>query len=59
MNTIEWSDMNVMEMAACDAANANGGLIVAPTTSAWWTLFVNYVEYCMQTGGANVTYHAQ
>ncbi len=58
MKTIDDQEMGVRELENIDSVKIDGGALV-PATSIWWNAFVGYVKYCMETGGDNVTYHAQ
>jgi hypothetical protein len=58
MKTIDLNEMSVRELKWADAMTTEGGL-TTPVTTAWWSALVAYVKYSMETGGQNVTYHAQ
>jgi len=58
METFDFKSIGLRELSKSEAAIIDGG-IIPPATSVWWSAFVNYIQYSMETGGANVTHHAQ
>jgi len=58
MNKFDFKEIGIWELESKVFVNVEGGAVV-PVTSVWWNAFVGYVKYCMETGGQNVTYHAQ
>jgi len=58
MKTIDYKEMGVWVLDCNESAFLNGGQVL-PVSSPTLTAIVNYVKFCMDTGGQYVIHHAQ